>query len=77
MKSTLTDPVRKCAVCGTFYPGDARELAESIDSLVRDVPPRDKGTVRGIVAPMPAIPTRAPRPQPPMAPCGEVHSRRW
>jgi hypothetical protein len=51
MKSTLTDPVRKCAVCGTFYPGDARELAESIDSLVRDVPPRDKGTVRGIVAP--------------------------
>jgi hypothetical protein len=43
--------IRRCAVCGTFYPDNRAELASSIDRLFKDVPPHTGGTITGIIAP--------------------------
>jgi AmmeMemoRadiSam system protein B len=43
--------VRPCAVCGTFYPENSRELASLIDGLFKDVPPHTGERIRGIIAP--------------------------
>ncbi|MEW6509377.1 MAG: AmmeMemoRadiSam system protein B [Bacteroidota bacterium] len=43
--------VRRCAVCGTFYPAGQTELTATIDRLIADIPPSGPERIRGIIAP--------------------------
>jgi len=44
--------IRPCAVCGTFYPADPKELAQQVTELLNAVEPEKiAGRVRGLIQP--------------------------
>jgi MEMO1 family protein len=49
MRPENTD-VRRCAVCGTFYPGDPAALAGLVDRLLV-APTQRRESIRGVIAP--------------------------
>lgn len=44
---------RECAVCGTFYPADKKELSAAVDTYLKDatVPPKLDGRITGLMVP--------------------------
>ncbi len=47
----MTDRVRPAAVAGTFYPGDAGQLAATVDELLAGAPPWRGPTPKALVVP--------------------------